>query len=160
MGRQRGRRQLSRLVPRWPGLWLLLRYVLACSLFYFVFLPTTYFCTFFYFYLFLFIFLFPATGSDDHSCRLFDLRADQQLALFRKELAEGSAAATSVAFSRSGRVLFAGYENNVCHAWDVLAGHIVGDFRHDDRVTCVGVSSDGSALCTSSWDLSLKIWAQ
>lgn len=33
----------------------------------------------------------------------------------------------------------------------VLAGH-------DQRVSCLGVSSDGEALCTGSWDATLKIW--
>ena len=34
----------------------------------------------------------------------------------------------------------------------VLAGH-------DNRVSCLGVSSDGNALCTGSWDSFLKLWA-
>lgn len=33
----------------------------------------------------------------------------------------------------------------------VLAGH-------DNRVSCIGVSSDGMACCTGSWDSFLKIW--
>ncbi|CAJ0642204.1 3038_t:CDS:2 [Entrophospora sp. SA101] len=34
----------------------------------------------------------------------------------------------------------------------VLAGH-------ENRVSCLGVSDDGMALCTGSWDSSLKVWA-
>ncbi|MFS7995549.1 Guanine nucleotide-binding protein subunit beta [Helianthus anomalus] len=30
---------------------------------------------------------------------------------------------------------------------------------HEARVSCLGLSADGSALCTGSWDTSLKIWA-
>ena len=30
---------------------------------------------------------------------------------------------------------------------------------HDNRVSCLGVASDGMALCTGSWDSFLKVWA-
>jgi WD40 repeat protein len=30
---------------------------------------------------------------------------------------------------------------------------------HDNRVSCLGVSHDGTALCTGSWDSYLNIWA-
>lgn len=33
----------------------------------------------------------------------------------------------------------------------VLAGH-------DNRVSCLGVTDDGMAACTGSWDSFLKIW--
>lgn len=28
---------------------------------------------------------------------------------------------------------------------------------HDDRISCLGLSADGSALCTGSWDTNLKV---
>jgi hypothetical protein len=28
---------------------------------------------------------------------------------------------------------------------------------HSSRVSCLGMASDGSALCTGSWDTSLKV---
>ena len=56
-----------------------------------------------------------ATGSDDSSCRLFDIRADQELALYEHEVDCGI---TSVAFSRSGRLLIAGYDDFNCYVWD------------------------------------------
>ena len=61
-----------------------------------------------------------ATGSDDASCRLFDIRADQELVCYRSEAI--TLGVTSLTFSRSGRVLFAGYEDYNCNAWDVLHG--------------------------------------
>ena len=30
---------------------------------------------------------------------------------------------------------------------------------HENRVSCLGVSPTGDALCTGSWDTLLKIWA-
>ncbi|KAI8870296.1 guanine nucleotide-binding protein, beta subunit [Ramicandelaber brevisporus] len=98
------------------------------------------------------------TGSDDTTCRLFDLRADRELNQYAHDsLASG---VTSVAFSLSGRLLFAGYDNFDVNVWDVLRGDRIGVLNgHDNRVSCLGVSSDGMALCTGSWDNNLRIWA-
>ena len=67
---------------------------------------------------------------------------------------------TSVAHSVSGRFLFAGYDDFNCYVWDTLTGKQVGVLAgHDNRVSCLGVSNDGMALCTGSWDSFLKLWA-
>lgn len=67
---------------------------------------------------------------------------------------------TSVAFSLSGRLLFAGYDDFNCNAWDTLKGDRVMTLGgHENRVSCLGVTADGMALCTGSWDSVLKIWA-
>jgi len=98
------------------------------------------------------------TGSDDASCRLFDIRADRELYQYTNESI--MCGITSVAFSISGRYLFAGYDDFNCHVWDTLKGEKVYTLQgHDNRVSCLGVSSDGMALCTGSWDSLLKIWA-
>lgn len=36
-----------------------------------------------------------------------------------------------------------------------LAGVLAG---HDNRVSCLGITEDGMAVCTGSWDSFLKIW--
>lgn len=78
---------------------------------------------------------------------------------------------TSVAFSVSGRLLFAGYDDFECkvrycylwllehiclffvQVWDTLRGDKVGSLSgHENRVSCLGVSNDGISLCTGSWD--------
>uniref|UniRef100_A0A8D0EES9 Uncharacterized protein n=1 Tax=Salvator merianae TaxID=96440 RepID=A0A8D0EES9_SALMN len=46
-----------------------------------------------------------ATGSDDATCRLFDLRADQELVMYSHD--NIICGITSVAFSKSGRLLLA-----------------------------------------------------
>jgi len=39
-----------------------------------------------------------------------------------------------------------------------LKGERVGVLAaHENRVSCLGVSSDGHALCTGSWDCLLKV---
>jgi len=98
------------------------------------------------------------SGSDDGTCRLFDIRADRELMQYTYEgIACGI---TSVGFSTSGRYLFAGYDDFNCNVWDTLKGERVYVLQgHDNRVSCLGVSSDGMALCTGSWDSLLKIWA-
>ena len=96
------------------------------------------------------------TGSDDASCRLFDLRADRELNQYTHD--NILCGITSVAFSISGRLLFAGYDDFNCNVWDTLKGERVGVLAaHENRVSCLGVSVDGMALCTGSWDSLLKV---
>eukprot|EP01117_Protostelium_nocturnum_P000693 TRINITY_DN1082_c0_g1_i1.p1 TRINITY_DN1082_c0_g1~~TRINITY_DN1082_c0_g1_i1.p1 ORF type:complete len:349 (+),score=95.26 TRINITY_DN1082_c0_g1_i1:331-1377(+) len=99
-----------------------------------------------------------ASGSDDTSCRLFDIRADRELMKYTFD--NGACGVTAVAFSSSGRYLFAGHDDYFCNVWDSLKGERVFTLQgHDNRVSCLGVSSDGMALCTGSWDGMLKVWA-
>ncbi|CDH59052.1 g-protein beta subunit [Lichtheimia corymbifera JMRC:FSU:9682] len=98
------------------------------------------------------------SGSDDSTCKLFDLRADTELCTYTHESI--LCGITSVDFSVSGRLLFAGYDDYNCNVWDTLKGERVGVLSsHENRVSCLGVSNDGMALCTGSWDATLKVWA-
>lgn len=98
-----------------------------------------------------------ATGSDDATCRLFDIRADQELMMYSHDMIV--CGITSVAFSKSGRLLLAGYDDFNCNVWDTLKGERVGVLTgHDNRVSCLGVTDDGLAIATGSWDSFLKIW--
>jgi len=98
-----------------------------------------------------------ATGSDDATCKLYDIRRPEELQTF--DSPDIGCGITSVAFSKSGRVLFAGYDDFNCYLWDTLKGSRAGVLAaHENRVSCVGVSNDGMALCTGSWDTTLRIW--
>jgi guanine nucleotide-binding protein G(I)/G(S)/G(T) subunit beta-1 len=98
------------------------------------------------------------TGSDDSSCRLYDIRAYRQLNKYCE--ADVLCGITSIAFSGSGAWLFGGYDDFNCYAWNTVTGELEQQLSgHDNRVSCLGVSSDGEALCTGSWDTLLKIWA-
>jgi guanine nucleotide-binding protein G(I)/G(S)/G(T) subunit beta-1 len=98
------------------------------------------------------------TGSDDSSCRLFDIRAYKQVNKYCDD--KILCGITSVAFSHTGKILFAGYDDYNCYAWDTVKGVLVDQLvGHDNRVSCLGVTDDGKALCTGSWDTLLKIWA-
>jgi guanine nucleotide-binding protein G(I)/G(S)/G(T) subunit beta-1 len=98
------------------------------------------------------------TGSDDSSCRFFDIRAYCQLNRYTND--KILCGITSVAFSRSGKLLFAGYDDYNCYIWDTQQGTQAEQLTgHENRVSCLGVTDDGKALCTGSWDTLLKIWA-
>jgi len=98
-----------------------------------------------------------ATGSDDATCRLFDIRADQELSLYSHD--NIICGITSVAFSKSGRLLLAGYDDFNCNVWDAMKAERAGVLAgHDNRVSCLGVTEDGMAVCTGSWDSFLKVW--
>ncbi|XP_063225187.1 guanine nucleotide-binding protein subunit beta-5a isoform X1 [Bacillus rossius redtenbacheri] len=99
-----------------------------------------------------------ATGSDDATCRLFDLRADKEVAMYSKESIIFGV--NSVDFSVSGRLLFAGYNDYTINVWDSLKCVRVSLlYGHENRVSCLQVSPDGTALSTGSWDYTLRVWA-
>eukprot|EP00613_Pedinella_sp_CCMP2098_P043059 CAMPEP_0171781714 /NCGR_PEP_ID=MMETSP0991-20121206/60404_1 /TAXON_ID=483369 /ORGANISM="non described non described, Strain CCMP2098" /LENGTH=365 /DNA_ID=CAMNT_0012389397 /DNA_START=189 /DNA_END=1283 /DNA_ORIENTATION=+ len=107
------------------------------------------------------------SASDDSTCRIFDLRAYGEVSCFAND--KITCGITSLDFSKSGRCLFAGYENFTCQIWDAFGKTEVpvqclnGSSGHDNRVSCLGVNNGtngkgGTALCTGSWDMSLKVW--
>ena len=106
-----------------------------------------------------------ATGSDDASAMMFDIRCGQMVnQLQRDNIVSG---VTSVATSSSGRLLIAGYDDYSFRIWDTLR-HVdsPGSAKpfaptkdgHLDRVSCVGVESGGKAIATGSWDELIKVW--
>eukprot|EP01100_Stratorugosa_tubuloviscum_P009131 TRINITY_DN381_c2_g1_i1.p1 TRINITY_DN381_c2_g1~~TRINITY_DN381_c2_g1_i1.p1 ORF type:complete len:342 (+),score=163.61 TRINITY_DN381_c2_g1_i1:270-1295(+) len=98
------------------------------------------------------------SGSDDASIGLYDLRSYKPLQSYKNDAIR--CGVTSVSCSISGRLLFAGYDDHGCRVWDTLRGSEAETLTgHDNRVSCLGVSSDGQALCTGSWDTNLKVWA-
>ena len=68
-----------------------------------------------------------ATGSDDATVRLFDIRADQELAMYSHD--NIICGVTSVAFSKSGRLLLAGYDDFNCNVWDSIRSERAGKER-------------------------------
>lgn len=109
--------------------------------------------------------LFPdgkglGTGSDDTTCRFFDIRSCGEVSQFRSD--NIVCGITSITFSRSGRIMFAGYDDYNCLGWDVLGSCDKHHYQlqgHENRVSCLDMCPSGEALCTGSWDTMLKIWA-
>lgn len=99
------------------------------------------------------------TGSDNAKARLLDLRSCVQLSEFHDEK-KFISCVTSVDFSKTGKLLFAGHDDYHVQVWNVLTAQKVMPLHmHEHRVSCLGVSGDGKALCTGSWDTYLRIWA-
>lgn len=102
------------------------------------------------------------TGSDDSYLRLFDQRAYRQLNSYTDDTA--ICGITSLCFSKSGKYLFAGYDDNpFCLVWNTTRAQVVqrltGIGNLSTRVSCIGMQGDGKAFCTGSWDNLLRVWA-
>ncbi|XP_037873698.1 guanine nucleotide-binding protein subunit beta-5 [Bombyx mori] len=98
------------------------------------------------------------TGCDDSVCRLFDLRADREVARYGKDSILFGV--NSVEWSVSGRLVFAGYSDYTAGAWDaVRAARLCVLCGHEHRVARLQRSPDGTALATASWDATIRIWA-
>lgn len=98
------------------------------------------------------------SASDDSTCRLFDMRADRDLMALEMG-ADVSSPATSVSFSKSGRLLFSGYESNKIVVWDTLRGDRVSVLSgHGARIACTRTSPNGAHLATAAWDGKAMVW--
>ncbi|CAG0914349.1 unnamed protein product [Notodromas monacha] len=98
------------------------------------------------------------TAGDDATCRLYDLKADREVACYTKESIIFGI--NAVDFSLSGRLLFAGYNDYTVGVWDTLkVTRLTALYGHENRVSCLKMSPDGTAFCTGSWDTNLKVWA-
>jgi guanine nucleotide-binding protein G(I)/G(S)/G(T) subunit beta-1 len=109
-----------------------------------------------------------ATCSEDGTVRLWDVRAYQEVSRFgslkhNEDPLADTSGYTSIACSKSGRLIFCGHSDSSVLVYDVLSERTVPSFTinqaHDGHVSCVGIAPDGNALCTGSWDFVLKIWA-
>jgi len=91
-----------------------------------------------------------ATGSDDATVRVFDVRCARGGALRVLQHTQAVRGVTSLTASASGRLLFAGYEDSLVRAWDLYdlppAKSRRGGSR-DRRGNCCG---PGAALTASS----------
>ena len=103
-----------------------------------------------------------ATGSDDHSSKLFDLRAYRELKSYAQS--EVNCGVTSLKFSRSGKYLVTGYDDPpFMLSWSTLSGTPTQNFhpllKHTQRVSCLDLNCSGKAFATGSWDHNLRIWS-
>jgi guanine nucleotide-binding protein subunit beta, other len=69
-----------------------------------------------------------ATGSEDKTARLFDIRADQQIALYKAP--SGTPGFTSCGLSKSGRLILCGSDDMTVHCWDTMKN------QHNGNIFC------------------------
>jgi len=101
------------------------------------------------------------SGSEDGTCRLWDLRSYNEISQYKLDNPQNAPACpTSLTLSMSGRFMFTAYSDMPVTIWDVLKGDRKSSFSASDkRVTSIGLSGDGCAICTASWDGLLKIYS-
>eukprot|EP00535_Pseudo-nitzschia_heimii_P001797 CAMPEP_0197174426 /NCGR_PEP_ID=MMETSP1423-20130617/951_1 /TAXON_ID=476441 /ORGANISM="Pseudo-nitzschia heimii, Strain UNC1101" /LENGTH=364 /DNA_ID=CAMNT_0042623355 /DNA_START=100 /DNA_END=1194 /DNA_ORIENTATION=+ len=120
----------------------------------------------------------PPTGgksfvscSEDGTVRVWDLRAYGEVSQFgqlddmndRDPFSDGDAGFTSITASKSGRLVFCGHSEGSVVCYDVLGSTTdpayVLSSAHEEYISCLKISPCGDALCTGSWDFTLKIFA-
>jgi len=104
------------------------------------------------------------SGSDDSTARFFDIRCHQEVNHFAND--KILCGITSVSFTKSGRAFLGGYDDYAVNMFDAMgseqasfAGSITSGVA-DNRVSCLGVNIDGTALAAGSWDTMLRIYTK
>lgn len=119
-----------------------------------------------------------ATACDDGKIRLFDIRANAMLEVFKpisnfnsnNSVASPASPATpnsglpsitSIDFAATGSMLLSACEDGSMSVWDVRHGVAVSTTHaHDAPVSAVRVASNGKAVVSASWDCLVKLWTQ
>ena len=58
----------------------------------------------------------------------------------------------------AGRLLFAGYNDYTVNVWDTLkCNRLTILYGHENRVSCLKTSPDGTSISTGSWDFTLRV---
>ncbi|MFC9928778.1 trypsin-like peptidase domain-containing protein [Streptomyces sp. NPDC127190] len=96
-----------------------------------------------------------ATGSYDHTVRLWDITTGRHL----RTLTGHTAKVEAVAFSPDGHTLATGSDDNTARIWDTTTGKRIRTLTgHKDWVTSVAFSPDGRTVATGSLDSTARLW--
>lgn len=96
-----------------------------------------------------------ATGSDDKTVKLWDLKTGQEI----RTLSGHSWTVVAVAFSPDGETLFSGSWDKTIKMWRVSTGEEIATLNeHFDSVSAIAVSPNGKNLASGSKDKTIKLW--
>lgn len=98
-----------------------------------------------------------ATGSFDHSIKLWDAKTGKEIRTFAGATGHQNLV-LNVAFSPSGESLASGGSDNFAKIWDVPVNAPVKEFVHPAGVNAVAVSVDGKLVAGACKDGSIKLW--
>ena len=95
------------------------------------------------------------TGSDDHTCRIWDMRTGRCVRLLRG----ASGPVSAVSLSSDGHSLGAGSGDGAVALWDLgLAKQVFALREHSRPVYSLAFSGDDAVLASGGGDCALKLW--
>ncbi|MFD8994027.1 nSTAND1 domain-containing NTPase [Streptomyces abikoensis] len=96
-----------------------------------------------------------ATGSNDHTVKLWDAASGEVLATLRGH----THSVNALAFSPDGRTLASASHDRSTKVWDVATRKLLGTLKgHQGGVLGVAFSPDGRAIATAGHDRTIRLW--
>ncbi|KAI5396507.1 hypothetical protein KIW84_062645, partial [Lathyrus oleraceus] len=94
------------------------------------------------------------SGSDDGTAKLWDMRQRGSIQTFPDKYQ-----ITAVSFSDASDKIYTGGIDNDVKIWDLRKGEVIMTLQgHQDMITSMQLSPDGSYLLTNGMDCKLCIW--
>ncbi|KAI0071930.1 hypothetical protein K474DRAFT_1668455 [Panus rudis PR-1116 ss-1] len=105
-----------------------------------------------------------ASTSEDCTVRVWEVRDPKP----KDELDTGGAILSSgnspssevstITHSYDGRRIIAGFMNGAIHIWDTAEMHLLQSLSHDDSVTSIATTSDGTLLASAGYGRVVHVW--
>jgi WD40 repeat protein len=99
--------------------------------------------------------VYVATGSDDRTSRLWDIRSARCARVFSADFLLN---VNSVAMSPAGDVLAAGGDSSQIATWDIGTGRLIASLPGSKSVQKIAFNCSGSVLVSGAIDGSIRIW--